>query len=249
MKIAIIADLHLGSTPLKRGDHVRSASHVVAKNAAKLFSKIEGASPDLVVDMGDLIRSQDEDTDIVNYKQALSYFQPFATKVIHMIGNHEVKKLNEEAILKLWKEVKYEEAACGTREVSGIQIVWVSFTNVTIDNGTEAYMPKEQLTWLEERLTSSKPTILFTHYPLEGSDFSGNFLFDKEFNRFGHYNNSNEILEVLAKASNLKAVFSCHSHWIDSKIINNVPFIPCLPSLRILQLQRLLKIFPEYTRL
>ena len=230
MKLAIITDLHLGNTPLVRGAHVRSASHLVAQNIDKFLKRISYTNPDMLVNMGDLIRSQDAQTDAVNYKQALSFFDPYKSNVIHMLGNHEVKKLTENDVLKFWKEVKYGADAYGVKDIDGYEIIWVSFTNKIIDNGTVAYIPEKQLAWLSEQLKkNNNPKLLFSHYPLEGSNFTGNFYFDKEYTRFGHYNNSKELLDVLSEAINLKAVFAGHSHWIDLKYINGIPFLT-LPS-------------------
>ncbi len=230
MKIAVIADIHLGDNAFKKGEHVRSASNIVEKNISRLFSAVEVHNPGLIIDMGDLIRGQDAQADKQNYNKAFEHFKNSPTPIIHMLGNHELKNLEEKDILDIWSKNNYTKPPFGEQDLGEYKLVWISFENQNIDNGIEATLPKDQLVWLKETLSNSnKPVLLFTHYGLFGDDFKGNVLFDKDYSRFGHYNNGAEIADTTISSKNVKVVFSAHSHWIDLRYVEGVPFVT-LPS-------------------
>ena len=229
MKIIAIADLHLGSKDLVKDSHVRSASSVVDQNLATFIDSLKKHEPELIIDLGDLIRSENPENDLANYKNSFNQLSKVNVPRIHLIGNHELKKLDEKHITSCWTELGHNEQPFGIKEFDEITVVWISFENQNINGGIEAVLPAAQLEWLSQALTSiSKPIYLFTHYAIFVNDYAGNFLFDGEFKRFGVYNNNQDILKVV-KGSNVKAVFSAHAHWIDLSYWENIPFVT-LPS-------------------
>lgn len=230
MKIAVIADLHLGKRALIKDGRIRSASNKVSGAVPTYIKTVLSHQPDLVIDLGDLIRSDDAKIDLTNYKKAFSFVRDLGIPTIHMIGNHEVKKLPLDSITSHWLKNDYKYDHFGSMSFGNTEILWISFETELIDGGIEAKLPDNQFTWLKAKVTESKKQIyVFTHYPLTGDDFSGNFLFDGIYKRFGHYNNGDKVVKMLSKYENVKAVFSGHSHWINFVKYNQLPLIT-LPS-------------------
>lgn len=119
MKIAIVNDIHIGR-PLVHNNTVRAPSHLLEENIGNFLQRItQRHSPDLLINLGDLIRSEDREKDFEKYLQVLAHFSRLKTPVIHLLGNHELKKMNEKVLEKAWLQSGFCQKSYGCKTVGG----------------------------------------------------------------------------------------------------------------------------------
>ena len=121
MKIAIVNDIHAGRDLVHDGK-VRASSHLMEGKLEGILSYILKAhSPDLLVNLGDLIRSENKKDDKEVYAKLLSFFGK--TPVIHLLGNHELKKMDQ--LEKIWFEQGIEQKSFGSKKVGEFLFIWL----------------------------------------------------------------------------------------------------------------------------
>lgn len=125
MKIAIINDVHVGK-PLERRGVMRAASHLAQDALPRLLSNIvQLHQPDLIVNLGDLIRSEGREHDQNLYRQALVPFQSLSCPVLHLIGNHDVKRMTTQEVENLWHAAGFKQQSFGIKEIKGVPVIWL----------------------------------------------------------------------------------------------------------------------------
>lgn len=225
MKIAFINDIHVGKDAVKDG-HVRAASSKAFSYLPSVINQIKKHLPDLLVDLGDLIRSESVSEDFRNYEKTLNIFESFEKPVIHLLGNHEVKQLKVEDIKSIWQKQGIEQEVFGSRVVNGIKCIWLDFEQEKNAQGIRTTLPQTRLDWLDEELSKDKtPVIILSHYVLTDQNLDGNFYFEKPLNIFGEYNNKEVVLAILKKHRHILSVFSAHTHELHFKVVDNIPHI------------------------
>jgi hypothetical protein len=96
-----------------------------------------------------------------------------------------------------------------------------SYVEGTVEGG----LSDEDLAWLEHTLASSTlPTIIFTHQPLDGIPTKGNILFDSiphYLTPAGH-EKARAIMEASGK---VKLAVNGHTHWNHLERINGISYL------------------------
>jgi|GEM_PF-984932 len=231
MKIVVLNDIHIGKALTSNGK-VRASSHLIEEQLDRIFENIlEQHSPNLVVNLGDLIRSEGKEQDLKSYSEQLARFKKFQAPVIHLVGNHELKKLSLEEIEKVWSNHGFKQRSFGSFELNDFLIIWLGLDLDVSVNPHGATLPKQQIEWLKRELQSVKKKVLiFSHYALDDHDTTGNFFFEAMDNRskaalFLH--NQNEVIKIIRSCSQVKGVFQAHLHYFHVKMDQNVPYITC----------------------
>lgn len=230
VKIAIVNDVHVGK-PLVHGDLIRS-------NSTKILDKFEDFlkniitihKPDILVNLGDLIRSENKDIDIFRYRSLMKHFKSINTPIIHLLGNHEIKRLNSMDIKNIWNEFGFNQNDYGCKSIQKFNIIWLGLSE-NKSNIQKFFLPAEQINWLEESLTqSNQPAIIFLHTPIDDHNVSGNFFYEALDERKKHLlfmNNQTEIRKVIRTKKNIIAVFQAHLHYFHTHILDKIPYITC----------------------
>lgn len=230
MKIAIVNDIHVGKG-LEHEGHVRASSHLVEESLERFLKNIQDQhSPNLLINMGDLIRSESSEQDLKAYHRLMSYFAKTALPVIHLLGNHELKRMPLKAIEKIWLERGFHQSSYGIKEFERINLIWLGLELEKEDHRTR-FLPKNQLLWLQEQLNlSNKPTVIFTHCPFDDHVLEGNFFYEASDGRSKNalfLENHEAIRTAIASSGSVIAVLQAHLHYFHAKEIDGIPYITC----------------------
>ncbi len=230
MKIAIINDVHIGK-PLERNRILRAASPLVESALPQILKQIEKQHvPDLLVNLGDLIRSENKERDQERYSSALAPFKNVACEVLHMLGNHELKQMEVHDVERLWQEKGYFQKSYGLKDLGSASLLWLGM-EYTPERGYKHRLPDEQLQWLEEVVSSiDKPLIVFSHCALDDQDVYGNYFYEgyevKDKRAF-FLENYEKIQAILATCPWVEIIIQAHLHYFHTKMINGVPYVTC----------------------
>lgn len=227
MKIAIITDVHVGK-PLKYRDKVRASSDGVMEIFESFLKELSrNHKPDLIINMGDLIRSENEEADLSRYDTLLGYYKSLGIPVIHLYGNHEIKRMQNSDVEAKWKHHGFDQNGYGLRSFDDIDILWLK---IEAEAG-HYVLPPEQITWLEKVLGESiKPLLIFVHCPVDDHDVSGNFFYEALDNRKKEalfLKNQSAVRSLICSNPNVIAVFQAHLHYFYVHSLEGIPYITC----------------------
>lgn len=230
MKIAVVTDIHVGK-PLEHNGKVRASSHLVE---SKLTDYLQGIitehRPDAVVNLGDLIRSEGREADIVKYGRLISGFKSINCPVIHLLGNHELKKMHADDAENIWQDNGFAQKSFGYKVIGTIALIWLGLELDPYNHRIRS-LPSEQLHSLSDLLKRiDQPAIIFTHCAIDDHDVNGNFFYEATDNRDKSalfLKNSEEIREVLAASGRVAAVLQAHLHYFHVKEIDGIPYVTC----------------------
>ena len=94
MKLAIVNDIHVGKS-LEHNNRVRASSHLVEDMLLGFLKELtQQHSPNALINLGDLIRSEERNIDLQKYCSLIKNFEELEVPVIHLLGNHELKKMS-----------------------------------------------------------------------------------------------------------------------------------------------------------
>lgn len=230
MKIAILNDIHVG-IPLQFKNLKRAASDLVENHLPPLLRYIqETHQPDLLVNLGDLIRSQGAEHDLSHYQRVIKYFCSIKTPQVHLVGNHELKCTPVQAIEEVWEKHGFQQKSYGSQEFEEAHVVWLGL-EIRDGQYKRRVVPEEQVLWLKDFLGSvTKPVFILTHTPLDEQNVAGNFFFetfDARRTEGFFIENSEALRQIILACPHVKAVFQAHLHYFHCKMIGHIPFITC----------------------
>lgn len=230
MKIVIVNDIHIGK-PLVHEGVTRASSHLVEPMLAPFLEKIiERHSPDLLINLGDLIRSETKEHDLIAYHKALQQFETIKVPTIHLVGNHELKQMTLEEVETIWQKFGLSQKSYGRKDYKTCSVIWIGLDRESHDRQIR-FIPESQVQWLEIQLREiEKPILLFSHCPLDNHNVTGNFFYEETDNRSkkGLFLRNQEILrKMITDSGQVAGVCQAHLHYFHSKPIKGIPFITC----------------------
>lgn len=230
MKIAIVNDIHIGQALIRSGK-MRAASHLVREILPNFLDYIiKQHSPDLLINLGDLIRSVEKYEDLKNYKNSIQDFKGLSCPVIHLIGNHDIKKLAVNEVEQIWQELGFHQKSYGIKEIGGVTFLWLGM-DYQPEKHCKFTLPSDQLTWLENTLNKiQQPTIIFSHCAIDDQDVTGNFFYEGyevKHKRDFFLENAEKIQKTISKNCFVKMVVQAHLHYFHAKIYHGIPHITC----------------------
>lgn len=230
MKIVIVNDIHVGKC-LEHNGTVRASSHLIEDRLNNFLEKIvQQHSPDLLINLGDLIRSEEREVDIKRYRRLISKFEEIGTPVIHLVGNHELRNMLLEDVENSWNDCGFDQKSYGYKEVADFTLIWLgvelNHTNPRIHG-----LPSNQLNWLKDQLKHlCRPTVVFIHCAIDDHNVSGNFFYeamDHQDKSALFLENQDEIRKILSASNCVVAFLQAHLHYFHVKKIDNIPYITC----------------------
>lgn len=229
MKIAILNDVQAGQ-PLAFAGEIKASSHLAEEKLPALIRHIiTQHQPDLLVNIGDLIRSEEKTIDLTRYERVIALFQNLNLPVIHMLGNHELKKMSALDVETIWQNAGFAQVSFGKQTFQNMNVVWLGL-EVDAHNPKLYRLPHEQLIWLENMLIENQqPTLIFTHCPIDYHDVTGNFYYHQlNGNKTSLFlENAESIKKIILEAGCVIGVIQAHLHYFHVKMIGKVPFITC----------------------
>lgn len=230
MKLAVVNDIHVGKS-LEHNGRVRASSHLV-EDMLPIFLKeiMEQHSPDALINLGDLIRSEERNIDLQKYSRLINNFEGLDVPVIHLLGNHELKKMSLEEIENIWHEQGFNQKSYGSNEIGDFTLIWLGMELDSNDHRTR-FLPADQMNWLKDQLKQiNRPTVIFTHCAIDDHDVNGNFFYEASDNRSKKalfLENQQEIRKIISSGKSVIAVIQAHLHYFHTKKIDGIPYITC----------------------
>lgn len=230
MKIAVVNDIHVGKC-LEHHGKVRASSHLVEEMLKRFLQGIvRQHEPDVLVNLGDLIRNEEKESDLTRYQRLIADFQDIKCPVIHLVGNHELKKMSLAEIEHIWQQSSFDQKSYGCRNMGHFRLIWVGLEPDSHDHKIRR-LPSEQLNWLKDQLSQVKhPTVIFTHCAIDDHNVNGNFFYeaaDKRNKATLFLENQEEIRSIINESNCVIAVLQAHLHYFHTKVIDGIPYITC----------------------
>ena len=231
MKLAVVNDIHVGKC-LEHNGRVRASSHLVEDVLSDFLREIvQQHSPDAFINLGDLIRSEERESDLQKYRRLIANFDQIKSPVIHLLGNHELKKMLLEDIESAWNERGFNQKSFGIKDIGDFTLIWLGLELDSNDHRIR-FLPTNQLNWLRKQLMQvNRPTIIFTHCAIDDHDVNGNFFYEACDNRSKKalfLENQEEIRKIISSSKSVVAVIQAHLHYFHTKKIDGIPYITCL---------------------
>ncbi len=217
-KIALITDIHFGTDKPYEGELKTLSSRALSLVRYLVTRMNNEIRPDFVVQLGNLIEDEDEETDEENYQTAVDAFKRLTMPVYHLVGSCEQVNLDLKQIRSMlgYPKLHYSFDAGAFHFV-------VLFA--TTKNHTEIHVDEPQRKWLEEDLTeTSKPTIVFIHHPIDDQDLTGSFRFEEHPDQC-FVEERVKIRETLARSGKVRAVFSGHVHRNNLQVHDGIGYV------------------------
>ena len=230
MKIAIVNDIHVGKS-LEHNGKVRASSHLIECILEGFLQDIQQQHcPDVLINLGDLIRSEGKEFDLQAYRRLVGKFGQVNSPVIHLLGNHELKKMPLSDIESVWHECGFDQKSYGCKNIGDFTLIWLGLELNPEDHRIRS-LPSEQLSWLKRQLNqNNRPTIIFTHCAIDDHDVNGNFFYELSDNRSKaalFLENQESIRNVISASDCVVAVLQAHLHYFHSKQIDGISYITC----------------------
>lgn len=226
MKIAIVNDIHVGPALEHKGS-LRAAYHSADDFVPHLLDTVQQHAPDLIINLGDLIRSEEKKKDLERYRQTLPHFHEMSCPVIHLVGNHELKRMSLKEVESSWEEAGFHQKSYGLKEIENVTLIWLG-----LEHTTHGYLlPFEQLEWLKEVLQNiTRPTFIFTHCAIDDHNLYGNYFYElsETKNRVKFFlENQKNLQDLISEFDVVQGVVQAHLHYFHAKEVNGIPYITC----------------------
>lgn len=230
MKIAVVNDIHVGKC-LEHNGKIRASSHLVENMLEDFLQNIiRQHSPDALINLGDLIRSEEKESDLEKYCQIIPIFKQLKMPVIHLLGNHELKKLVSSEIETVWQECGFDQKSYGSKDIDQLKLIWLGLECDAKDHKNRR-LPSDQLDWLTHQLNqTNRPTVIFTHCAIDDQNPDGNFFYEETDNQNSKgifLDNQQAIRSIISASGCVVAVLQAHLHYFHAKQIDSIPYITC----------------------
>lgn len=220
MKILIITDIHHGEDTnypkLLDKNYINSFGSQFEKYLPKIKDLIK--EHDLIINLGDLIKETDTESDLIQYKKAIELLGKEKT-IKHVVGNHDLWNIPRNKIA----EIIGENNNYYSFDLNNYHhVILDGFRN----SKEEPYeIDKEQLSWLQKDLKNTDfLTIVYCHYSLDNQSLDSNYYFKGKPDRV-FIKNKEEIRKIFEDSGKVIAVFGGHLHFFHEESINSIKYI------------------------
>lgn len=219
MKILVITDIHYGEDTnypeLVDKDYISSFGSQFEKYLPKIKTLVR--EQDLTINLGDLINETNTESDLIQYKKVVEFFGK-EKPVKYALGNHELRTLSREQLVKIIGEKKpYYSFDLNNYH----HIVLDGFRDFEEDIYK---IDKEQLAWLKKDLKNTNLlSLIYCHYVFDDQPLDSNYYFNKPHRVF--IENKEEVRRIFEDSKKVIGVFSGHLHFFHQEIINGIKYI------------------------
>ncbi|HEY9790517.1 MAG TPA: metallophosphoesterase [Candidatus Obscuribacterales bacterium] len=215
LKIVLIADIHIGRAQPEPCTRLPERARGLLKYVVQRINT--EMRPDLVVQLGDLIEAEDEETDEENYETGLDLLRDLKMPCYQVVGNHDQANLSATKLAGLLDRPKlYYSFDAGAFHFIVIFGQCSDGRAVVFD---------EQQKWLQQDLAASeKPAIVFTHLPLHDEEERANPSGETEPIAFSA-EQKRIIRSILAGSGKVRAVFCGHLHKNELHTVDDICYV------------------------
>ena len=225
LRICLVSDLHHGKDNLRRefgdGSHGSKAINLLKK----VMLKKENSGP--IISLGDMIR---EESKAIDTKRLIEVRELLGKNAKVVIGNHDVKFLNDKEIKKCLNISRFYYSFIAQQVQFIVLYSWARKRNGKYG---DVVIKKRQVKWLFSTLAKATlPVIVLNHYPLDEQDITG-VPYEEFFRKCPHriaVANRSHIRKIFEKSKKVIAVFSGHLHRKNKTVIHGIPYYS-VPSL------------------
>jgi len=207
ISFGLVTDLHFADQDPNANRHYRESTEKLSECVADLNSR----GVDFLIELGDFKdQGRTPGETLRNLQTIETVFRQFKGARYHVLGNHDMDRISKAHVLANIENTGIpRECSYYSFDVKGMHFVVLDATfrpdGTPYDSGnfkwTEAFVPPEELSWLERDLKKSRlPTIVFIHQLLDSDQ-------DVYFVR-----NAAEVRRVLEQSRRVRAVFQGHYH-------------------------------------
>lgn len=211
--VGLVTDIHYADKPPAGTRHYRLSAGKL-QDAAQAFAQ---SSPDMVVELGDLIDAADSVKTELRYLGTINqHFQKMSAQRHYVLGNHCVDTLTKQEFLSAVGQPR----SYYSFDHSGVHFVVLDSCfrsdgkpyqrkNFT---WTDANVPDHELEWLQRDLASTEhPTVVFAHQRLDVPGSHG-------------VRNQEDVRSILQQSEKVVAVFQGHSHKNDLRTVDGIHY-------------------------
>jgi len=173
--------------------------------------------PDFVVNLGDAILDEDEDTDRANYQLVIKRLEKTGVPVYSVIGNHDSPNIGEQGLRDLLRSDLYYSFDYGSYH-------FIVLYSRLAEQRYLSEIDAEQIDWLRRDLMKTdKKTVVFSHHSLANQSLAGNFWFEDKPEDCS-VQNRREIRSILEGSGRVIAALNGHLHWNNKTVHNGIPY-------------------------
>jgi hypothetical protein len=211
LKLGFVTDWEYGKQK-KYEQKLPNKAKGYLKTAVNHYNKV--FHPDLIVGGGDYIlaRGVKKKTAAKQLRQINAVFQKVKASRLYCIGNHDLSELSKGEVQKNLG-ISYNHFAT---DMNGVRIITLDTNEISSDEDeyeVTGRVSDEELAWLEEKLDTDLPVIVFSHHsPVETSGRANIYKDD-------------ELRGILEKYGNVVAVFSGHSPVNYNTEVNGINYV------------------------
>jgi len=207
VSFGLVTDLHFADLEPNANRHYREADEKLAECVAEM----NGRNVDFLIELGDFKdQGQTADETLRHLHAIEAVFRRFKGARYHVLGNHDMDRISKRQFLEGIENTGVpRDRSYYSFDVNGVHFVALDATfrpdGAPYDAGnfkwTEAFVPAEELSWLERDLANTRlPCVVFIHQLLDGDQ-------DVYFVR-----NAAAVRRVLEQSGRVRAVFQGHHH-------------------------------------
>ncbi|MDA3802643.1 MAG: metallophosphoesterase [Patescibacteria group bacterium] len=223
MKFAILTDIHLEETRLKKLIRIiKGVLRFINKDVKKYIDEFvmemkNNVKPEFIVVLGDLVFECDKKNDMKSIEYIVKELNKLDCPVYYVAGNHDLKNITEDELAKLFNQDKlYYSFDSNNYHFICLYSEEVKDKSIRIK--------EEQLDFLKNDLDKTdKKTITFVHHGLADQDLTGNPWFEGKPQRC-LIANREEVRSILENSGKVISSFNSHLHWDRKHVHNNIPY-------------------------
>jgi len=221
VRLAVVTDIHHGA------DYGTKLGASALPLLGRFRDWCVDTSPDLIVELGDRINNVSAEVDDHLTREVAAAFHGFPREVVHLLGNHDCHTLSIEQ-----SEAAFQKSfRSHSRDQGGLHLV---FWNADVEKHATlgfAAAPGD-IEWLERDLAATElPTVIFSHFPLDGGSMAGNLYFEQGPSAgLGGYSNSAVVRTAIERSGKVVLCVAGHTHWNALAIIDGIAYAT-VPSL------------------
>ena len=220
LTIGVVSDLHFGPRASFDGK-LRKLSHLAPQLTEAFVQRMRSLQVDLVVNLGDVIEDEDQQTDLQRYLRCMRLLEATGVERVHVAGNHDLVNLDTDALRQAWG-LPPGGPLYRSLDRKGIHLV-VLHTHERQD--VDIRIDSEQLSWLEEDLArTTLPTVVLMHHSAADQDLTANRWFDGAAHICLVAQRA-ELRAVLRRSGRVVLVLNGHLHWNHFDLVDGIPFV------------------------
>ena len=231
LKFIVFSDLHYNhiKKSLSEYSSKRKLTLFAEPLIKKLITIVNQIKPDFVVNLGDLIQDvHDKNIDTENFKHMIRILNQSTVPVYSVLGTHDLRAFDRKEVSSFYG---YDNPTysfdCKNPPLVFLSAEHIHSYNENNEKKVEYVINSKDLSWLKQDLDKTNlPTIIFTHTGLAEDNMKGNAFYE-DGKYPAHYENRQDIKNILLKSNKVVIVFNGHQHWTKSLVEDGIKYQVC----------------------